>query len=96
MNIKPLDNRVVIRPIEAESKTKGGIVLPDTAKEKSQKGEIVSAGPGRLLDSGERAKMSVQKGDKVLFGKYAGTEVKVDGVDYVIMKEDEILGKIEL
>ena len=96
MNIKPLDNRVVIHPIEAESKTKGGIVLPDTAKEKSQKGEIVSAGPGRLLDSGERAKMSVQKGDKVLFGKYAGTEVKVDGVDYVIMKEDEILGKIEL
>jgi len=96
MNIKPLDNRVVIRPIESESKTKGGIVLPDTAKEKSQKGEIVSAGPGRLLDSGERAKMSVQKGDKVLFGKYAGTEVKIDGQEYVIMKEDEILGKIEL
>ena len=96
MNIKPLDNRVVIKPIEAESKTKGGIVLPDTAKEKSQKGEIVAAGPGRLLDSGERAKMGVSKGDKVLFGKYAGTEVKIDGQDYVIMKEDEILGKIEL
>src|SRR5690242_3091563 len=96
MNIKPLDNRVVIKPIEAESKTKGGIVLPDTAKEKSQKGEIVAAGPGRLLDSGERAKMSVSKGDKVLFGKYAGTEVKIDGQEYVIMKEDEILGKIEL
>lgn len=96
MNIKPLDNRVVIKPIEAESKTKGGIVLPDTAKEKSQKGEIVATGPGRLLDSGERAKMAVQKGDKVLFGKYAGTEVKVDGQEYVIMKEDEILGKIEL
>ncbi|MEK7467764.1 MAG: co-chaperone GroES [Planctomycetota bacterium] len=96
MNIKPLDNRVVIKPIEAESKTKGGIVLPDTAKEKSQKGEIVAAGPGRLLDSGERAKMGVSKGDKVLFGKYAGTEVKIDGQEYVIMKEDEILGKIEL
>ena len=96
MNIKPLDNRVVIKPIEAESKTKGGIVLPDTAKEKSQKGEIVAAGPGRLLDSGERAKMGVTKGDKVLFGKYAGTEVKIDGQEYVIMKEDEILGKIEL
>ncbi|KAF0241840.1 MAG: Co-chaperonin [Planctomycetota bacterium] len=96
MNIKPLDNRVVIKPIEAESKTKGGIVLPDTAKEKSQKGEIVAAGPGRLLDSGERAKMGVAKGDKVLFGKYAGTEVKIDGQEYVIMKEDEILGKIEL
>ncbi|NUN48897.1 MAG: co-chaperone GroES [Candidatus Brocadiae bacterium] len=96
MTIKPLDNRVVIRPIEAESKTKGGIVLPDTAKEKSQKGEIVAAGPGRLLESGERAKMSIQKGDKVLFGKYAGTEVKIDGQEYVIMKEDEVLGKIEL
>lgn len=96
MNIKPLDNRVVIRPIEAESKTKGGIVLPDTAKEKSQKGEIVAAGPGRLLETGERAKMGVAKGDKVLFGKYAGTEVKIDGQEYVIMKEDEILGKIEL
>ncbi|MCE9583043.1 MAG: co-chaperone GroES [Planctomycetes bacterium] len=96
MNIKPLDNRVVIKPIEAESKTKGGIVLPDTAKEKSQKGEIVAVGPGRLLDSGERAKPGVAKGDKVLFGKYAGTEVKIDGQEYVIMKEDEILGKIEL
>lgn len=96
MNIKPLDNRVVIKPIEAESKTKGGIVLPDTAKEKSQKGEIVAVGPGRLLDSGERAKPGVSKGDKVLFGKYAGTEVKIDGQEYVIMKEDEILGKIEL
>jgi chaperonin GroES len=96
MNIKPLDNRVVIKPIEAESKTKGGIVLPDTAKEKSQKGEIVAAGPGRLLETGERAKMGVAKGDKVLFGKYAGTEVKIDGQEYVIMKEDEILGKIEL
>ena len=96
MNIKPLDNRVVIKPIEAESKTKGGIVLPDTAKEKSQKGEIVAAGPGRLLETGDRAKMGVAKGDKVLFGKYAGTEVKIDGQEYVIMKEDEILGKIEL
>jgi chaperonin GroES len=96
MNIKPLDNRVVIKPLEAETKTKGGIVLPDTAKEKSQKGEIVSVGPGRLLDSGERVKPAVAKGDKVLFGKYAGTEVKVDGVDLVIMKEDEILGKFEV
>jgi chaperonin GroES len=96
MNIKPLDSRVVIKPIEAESKTKGGIVLPDTAKEKSQKGEIIATGPGRLLESGERAKMALQKGDKVLFGKYAGTEIKIDGQEYVIMKEDEVLGKIEL
>ena len=94
MALKPLDDRVVIKPLEAEEKTAGGIVLPDTAKEKPQRGKVVATGPGKLLDSGERAKMSVKKGDEVLYGKYAGTEIKVDGEELMICRESDILAKL--
>jgi len=95
MAIKPLDDRVLVQPSEAEEKTAGGIVLPDTAKEKPQRGKVVAAGPGKLLDSGQRGKMSLKKGDEVFYGKYAGTEVKVAGKDYVILKESDVLAIIE-
>jgi len=94
MALRPLDDRVVVKPLEAEEKTAGGIVLPDSAKEKPQRGRIVATGPGKLLDSGERAAMSVEKGDEVLYGKYAGTEIKVDGEEVMILKESDILAKI--
>ena len=93
MKIRPLDDRVVIEILEAEEKTAGGIVLPDTAKEKPQKGKIVAVGDGKLLDDGTRAKPCVAKGDIVLFGRYAGTEVRVDDVEYTIMRESDILAK---
>ena len=89
--IVPLDDRVMILPLEAEEKTEGGIVLPDTAKEKPQKGEVVAVGDGKLLENGSRAKMTLKKGNIVLFGKYSGTEVKVDGEEYSIMRESDIL-----
>ena len=95
MAIKPLEDRVVVETLAAEEKTTGGIVLPDTAKEKPQKGKIVAVGAGKLLESGERAAMSVKKGDVVIFAKFSGTEVKVSGKDYVIMKENEILAKVD-
>jgi len=95
MVIRPLDDRVVVEPLEAEKKTQGGIVLPDSAKEKPTKGKIISVGEGKLLDSGKRAEMLVKKGDKVLYGKYAGTEISVDGKDYLILKENDILAKID-
>jgi len=95
MKLRPLDDRVVIKPLDAEEKTAGGIVLPDTAKERSQRGEVVSVGNGKLLDSGERAPVSVKSGDRVVFGKYAGTEVKIDGVEHQIMREHEILAVLE-
>ena len=94
MALKPLDDRVVIKPLEAEEKTAGGIVLPDAAKEKPQRGKVVVTGPGKLLDSGERAKMSVKKGDEVLYGKYAGTEIKVGGDELMICRESDILAKL--
>ena len=94
MKIKPLDDRVLVQASEAEEVTAGGIVLPDSAKEKPQEGKIVAAGPGMLNDDGTRAKLSVAKGDTVIFGKYAGTEVKVDGKEYKIMREKDILAKI--
>jgi chaperonin GroES len=93
--MRPLDDRVVIERMEAEEKTAGGIVLPDTAKEKPQKGRVVAVGEGRLLESGKRSPLSVKKGDSVLFGKYAGTEVTIDGKEYLIIKEADILAKIE-
>ncbi len=93
--IRPLDDRVVIEPMEAEEKTQGGIVLPDSAKEKPMKGKIVAVGDGKMLDSGKRAELLVKKGDKVLYGKYAGTEVTVDGKEYLVMRESDILAKIE-
>ncbi len=95
MAIRPLDDRIVIEPLEAEEKTEGGIVLPDTAKEKPTKGKVISVGEGKLLDSGNRAKLLVKKGDQVLYGKYAGTEITVSGKEYLILREGDILAKIE-
>lgn len=94
MPLQPLDDRVVVEIEAAESKTQGGIVLPETAKEKPQRGEIVAVGNGKLLASGERAACSLSTGDRVIFGKYSGTEVKYDGVEYKILKESDILAKL--
>ncbi|WP_165064515.1 co-chaperone GroES [Paludisphaera rhizosphaerae] len=94
LTIRPLEDRVVIRQIEAEAKTAGGIVLPDTAKEKPQRGEVLAVGPGKLLDSGERSPIGVAVGDEVLFGKYSGTEIKVDGEEVKILRESDILAKV--
>jgi chaperonin GroES len=94
MNIKPLADRVVVKPIEEEEKKQGGIIIPDTAKEKPQKGEVVAVGPGKVDDNGKRVPMEVKVGDKVLFGKYAGTEVEIDGEQYLIMRESDILAII--
>ena len=91
MKIKPLSDRVVIEPLEAEEKTSGGIYLPDTAKEKPQMGKIVAVGAGKLSESGELLKPEVKVGDKVLYGKYSGTDVTVDGKDYLIVRESDIL-----
>ncbi len=91
MKLKPLADRVVVKPIEQEEKTAGGIVLPDTAKERPQEGEVVAVGEGKLLDNGERVPPQVKVGDRVLFAKYGGTEVKVDGVEYLILRESDIL-----
>ncbi len=91
MNIKPLGDRVVVQVMEREEKTKGGIVLPDTAKERPQEGKVVAAGPGRTLDNGERVPLEVKVGDRVLFSKYGGTEVKIDGEEYLILRESDIL-----
>ena len=95
MAVKPLDDRVLIKQGEAEETTAGGIVIPDTAKEKPQRGKVVAVGPGKLLDSGKRGKMGFKKGDQVFYGKYAGTEVKIDGKDYVICREADVLAVIE-
>jgi chaperonin GroES len=94
MKIKPLDDRVVVELVEAEETTAGGIVLPDSAKEKPQRGRVVAVGPGKLLDSGERCAISVGVGDEVLFGKYGGTEIEVDGEEVKILRESDILAKI--
>ena len=94
MTLKPLDDRVVVEPVEAEETTAGGIVLPDAAKEKPQRGKVVAVGPGRLLDSGERCKVSVAVGDEVLFGKYGGTEIEVEGQEVKILRESDILAKV--
>ena len=93
--IEPLDDRVVVEPLEQDTKTPGGIFLPETAKEKPQQGKIVATGPGKLLDSGERAKLNVKKGDVVIFAKYSGTEVEVDGKELMIMRESDLLGVVE-
>ena len=94
MKINPLDDRVVVRPLEAEERTAGGIVLPDAAREKQQRGTVIAVGSGRLLDSGERSPVSVKVGDQVLFGKYGGTEIEVDGEDVKILRESDILAKL--
>ena len=95
MAIKPLGDRIVVRPLEQGEEKIGGIIIPDTAKEKPQEGEIVAVGPGKLLDSGERQAPSVAVGDKVLYGKYAGTEIKSGGEELLIVREDDILAKLE-
>ena len=92
MNVKPLADRILVRRIEEMETKKGGIIIPDTAKEKPQEGEIVAVGPGRLNEEGKRIAMEVKKGDRVLIGKYSGTEIKIDGTEYVILREDDVLG----
>jgi chaperonin GroES len=94
VNIRPLDDRVVIQPTEAELTTAGGIVLPDSAKEKPQRGKVVAVGPGKLLDNGVRATLSIAVGDEVIFGKYGGSEIEVDGVEYKILRESDVLAKL--
>jgi chaperonin GroES len=91
MNIKPLGERVVLKVIENEVTTKSGIVLPDTAKEKPQMGEVLAVGPGKMLDNGQRVALDLKAGDRVLFAKYAGTEVKLDGEEYMVLKESDVL-----
>jgi chaperonin GroES len=95
MKFRPLHDRVLVRRIEADERTKGGIIIPDTAKEKPQEGEIVAAGPGARDDSGKLVPLDVKAGDRILFGKWSGTEVKIDGEDLIIMKESDILGVVE-
>ena len=92
MNVKPLADRILVRRIEEQETRKGGIIIPDTAKEEPQEGEIVAVGPGRMTEDGKRIAMEVKKGDRVLIGKYSGTEVKIDGNEYVILREDDVLG----
>jgi chaperonin GroES len=95
MNIRPLQDRVIVQRLDEEEKTKGGIIIPDTAKEKPQEGKVIAVGKGKVGDDGKLIPMDVKAGDKILFGKYSGTEVKLGGEDYLIMREDDILGVIE-
>ncbi|MBM4004385.1 MAG: co-chaperone GroES [Planctomycetes bacterium] len=94
VKIRPLDDRVVVEPIEAEERTAGGIVLPDSAKERPQRGTVIAIGPGRLLENGRRGELSVQVGDQVIYGKYGGTDIKVDNDDVKILRESDILAKV--
>ena len=95
MKIRPLHDRIIVRRLEEEEKSKGGIIIPDAAKEKPMEGEVIAVGKGKVLDDGTVAPMEVKEGDKILFSKYAGTEVKIEGEEYLIMREDDILGIIE-
>lgn len=95
MSFKPLNDRVLVKRLESEEKTAGGLFIPDTAKEKPSRGEVVAAGPGKSDDNGKRVPMSVKAGDTVLFNKYAGTEIKLDGVEHLVMREDDILAIID-
>jgi len=95
MKIRPLNDRILVKRLEEEEKTKGGIIIPDTAKEKPAEGEVVAVGPGRLNDKGDRIEPAVKVGDRVLFSKYGGTDVKLEGEDYLILREDDILGVVE-
>ena len=95
MKLRPLDNGVVIKQLEAEAKTAGGLYLPETAKEKPMMGKVIAVGPGKILDNGKLNKMSVKKNDKVIYSKYMGNEVEIEGVKYVILKEGDILGIVE-
>lgn len=95
MNLRPLADRVLVQPIEQEEVRRGGIIIPDTAKEKPQEGKVIAVGPGKRDDSGKLIPMEVKKGDRVLYSKYGGTEIKIDDKDYLIMREDDILGILE-
>ena len=95
MSVKPLEDRILIKPLDAETRTESGIYLPESAKEKPVQGRVVAVGPGKLLDNGERAKPAVKKGDTVVYGKYAGTEVEIKNVQHLIVRESELLGLIE-
>ena len=94
MNLKPLEDRVIVKPMEAELKSAGGIIIPDNAKEKPQKGEVIAVGPGKVSDKGQCIAMTLKKGDKVLYGKYSGTEVTVEGQEYLIVRESDVLAVI--
>ncbi len=95
MKFKPLHDRVLVKRLEEKETKKGGIIIPDTAKEKPQEGEIIAVGPGRVTDDGKRQPMEVKVGDKILFGKYSGSEVKLDGEEYLIMREEDVLGVLQ-
>jgi chaperonin GroES len=95
MKVRPLQDRLLVRRVEEQEKTKGGIIIPDSAKERPLEGEVVAVGSGKRLEDGTLVKLDVKKGDRILFGKYAGTEIKVDGVEHLILREDEVLGVIE-
>jgi chaperonin GroES len=95
MNIRPLHDRLIVKRFEEEEKTKGGIIIPDNAKEKPQQGEVIAVGNGKVLEDGKKVPLEVKKGDRVLFGKYSGTEIKIDGTEYLMMREDDILGIVE-
>jgi chaperonin GroES len=95
MAIRPLHDRILVKRVQEENKTKGGIIIPDTAKEKPIEGKVVAVGNGKLLDSGDVRKLEVKKGDRILFGKYSGTEVKIDGTEHLILREDDVLGIME-
>jgi len=92
MRLKPLGDRILVKRIEEEEVKKGGIIIPDTAKEKPIEGEIIAVGPGKVAENGQRQPMEVKAGDKILFGKYSGTEIKIDGEEYLMMREDDVLG----
>ena len=94
LKVRPLDDRVVVEPLEADEKTAGGILLPDTAKQKPQRGRVLAVGPGKMLEDGKRAKVSVTKGDEVLFGRYGGTDIQVDQKEIKILRESDILAKV--
>ncbi len=95
MKIRPLHDRILVKRLEEEEKTKGGIIIPDTAKEKPIEGEVIAVGNGRVLENGEVKPLEVKVGDRILFGKYAGTEIKIEGEEYLMMREDDVLGIIE-
>ncbi len=95
MNIRPLHDRILVKRIEEEEKTSGGIIIPDTAKEKPMEGRVVAVGKGKVSEDGKVTPLDVKKGDRILFGKYAGTEVKIEGVEHLIMREEDVLGVIE-
>ena len=95
MKLRPLQDRILVKRVEEESKTKGGIIIPDTAKEKPAEGEVIAVGIGRIDEAGKRIALEIKKGDRILFGKYSGTEVKIEGEEYLIMREEDVLGIIE-